>query len=324
MKKFAWIFATLTLIIFNNVLANPIDHLDIRQPFKSKVIGPKLTSDIKLECHQICDVDQVINAFISMNSQPFESANQMFKVYKNGELIYQITVSDHMDSISAPHIGFIDLPGTVPAPGTNDAALDCRFDTDYSCEDWAATAYAFDLLNYVRNVRIEFVITQDFIDSLKNTTNAAANVSVFALILMDISPTRPVGTISRHLLRKALEKELARRLGLGIEFLAGWALVDLIDAIISPNIQVGDIMVIQDGDSRVYRDGVQVSGPPGGTPPGNSGSGTGGNGGGGGNDNGGHSGGGSGGGGAGGLLCRVVWTGHGGYAGQSQLSCWYP
>jgi hypothetical protein len=43
----------------------------------------------------MCDLDEVINTFLKHNTREFASEFNMIKVFKNKELIYQITLTDH-------------------------------------------------------------------------------------------------------------------------------------------------------------------------------------------------------------------------------------
>lgn len=212
-----------------------------------------IENQIVLQClTDICEPEKEISEFL-YQKKIFTFGDVWIVVQHKGQEIYRESLKKFIHqywiknegngAASARKVNFPsgDLSDVVsPA----DAALNCQYDMDYSCQDWQSSPYYGDYIieldSYIRSVEIRFVVSQQYIDA----NNAAKNKMVAAAL------TVPIGRLGNFLLRYA-EIYVPSFVAEAMIFTSLGTLISL-----PPSLEVGDMLVFRDGEVTVIKPGA--------------------------------------------------------------------
>ncbi len=211
----------------------------------------------------MCDLDEVINTFLKHNTREFASEFNMIKVFKNKELIYQITLTDHQDAQPYTH-NASDIEVLRKQLKDNiqfslfDGALSCEHDTDASCEQWYSEPAVNSLLNQIRNSYFVIPVDQNYINHQREAIESAGEATGVFLAALNVTPL--TAGLSYALKKAIAQRMYAAFLARGGAALAGLTLPQAIAATYPLGVEVDDIIVIDGGEWSLYRNNIKIKG----------------------------------------------------------------
>ncbi|CAH9065838.1 hypothetical protein PSECIP111951_03449 [Pseudoalteromonas holothuriae] len=129
-----------------------------------------------ISCNFGCDVDQELKYVFSFYDTYVGKA-QVFNFFEGEQFVKSITLKEYLDefypdaqrsSVQSINKNFKSTDFVQPL----DMPLDCRYDPDFSCEQWLES----DFLDYVINRKFELKVTQEFIDGNENARRVALSL----------------------------------------------------------------------------------------------------------------------------------------------------
>ncbi|CAH9053591.1 hypothetical protein PSECIP111951_02443 [Pseudoalteromonas holothuriae] len=225
----------ISTLSYANDLTTYMDSLDQREITTSHLDD---NGHFNVLCRYSCNIDQEFRYIFSFYDTYF-GKEQVFNFFDGSELVESITLEEYLD---------IYYP-TVPRIVSNDVQpldmpLDCRYDPDYSCEQWVQS----DFLDYVINKKVEFTVTQEFIDGNNDARRIA--ISVVTANAVGKIAARVAAALSVIIRSSLVEATTATAIN---EILTGtnWYRTDL---------QAGDTLVIKGGSLLEVRSGSSSGG----------------------------------------------------------------
>ncbi|BBN83748.1 hypothetical protein PA25_37330 [Pseudoalteromonas sp. A25] len=193
---------------------------------------------LNIVCRYSCDIDRELRYIFSFYDTYF-GQQQVFNFFEGDELINSISLEDYLHTFYPNSQRTID-EGVQPL----DMPLDCRYDPDYSCEQWVQS----DFLDYVINKKVEFTVTQEFIDGNNDARRIA--ISLVTANVVGKVAARVAAALRVLISSRLVESTTATMLN---EVLTGtnWYRTDL---------QVGDTLVIKAGRLLEIRSGSSSGG----------------------------------------------------------------
>lgn len=119
---------------------------------------------------------------------------------------------------------------------TDDHALSCEHDSDYSCEKWARSAAVTELRDYLRSTTIRIDITQAYINDLNRSNQ------IMAAVLTAV----PVAAVGRLIL--ALSETLYMSIAADTASAVAGVLVGLA---VETELKAGDVLLFVDGGETI-------------------------------------------------------------------------
>jgi hypothetical protein len=163
---------------FNIANANSLtEFMSDLEPREATYFPLDNNGHFNISCKFSCDIDKELKNVFSFYDT-YTSASQVFNFFEGEQFIRSITLGEYLEEYypNARRSSNSAIPGLVQ---TFDMPLDCRYDPDFSCEQWMKS----DLVDYLVNKKLEFKVTQDFIDG----NEAAIRIGISLLTANAIS-----------------------------------------------------------------------------------------------------------------------------------------
>lgn len=197
-------------------------------------------------CYQSdCNSLQNIKSFI--NGQPEKEFNDadVFYIYDNNVIVNSTTYADYLIEVDKFH--------TI---SKRDAALNCSFDSDYSCSDWKNDPSTRALVNYIQNVQwntAPLTNIQVQIDSYLHSLGVS--IAVGSLLAI---PVVGVESVSVILIRIG-GQFFAKVVGNSVSGVIGTTIAFGLDLQTASKFLPGDVLIFQNGKVvKVIRNGKEI------------------------------------------------------------------
>jgi hypothetical protein len=128
-----------------------------------------------------CDIEREIFKYLGYQNN-FESELVSFNLYSGGVVIDSMNLGAFISNNSdfkKTEITKKIIKSELQV-GTLDASLTCGNDNDYSCDEWKRYVQTARLMNYLNQVQLTFVVTQQNIDESERLRNFVANLILAA------------------------------------------------------------------------------------------------------------------------------------------------
>ena len=182
---------------------------------------------VAVYCPESCDIDKSIDNFIK--DVGGLSGEVMIDVLSNNQVVYTTTVASHQ--------GLIKNPLSEPI-SVLDASLKCEWDRDFSCNDWESDElwgnYAMGVRGELKNIVLEFPVSQSYAATLNRVNNWIFNAMTF-------SPTGAVAAYIAKFGTTALWRVI-------IASSVGATMIDQLNQLNRERFNKGDVILVTDGD----------------------------------------------------------------------------
>ena|GEM_PF-5190195 len=165
---------------------------------------------IFLECtNNPCIPEKVISEFL-YTKKVFSKGDVTVIVKQNNQETFRESLKKYITNYWIPHEGYGMYKSKYSVIGTAvkssnrwsiaafDSSLNCEFDNDYNCSDWASSPYfgdyVLELDNYLRSIELRFTATREFVQGNESaraimvsmlTSVPAARIGSYALRYSD-------------------------------------------------------------------------------------------------------------------------------------------
>lgn len=192
-----------------------------------------------------CNAMDVVSKYISSSNQDFKSSD-MFYIYDSNVVVDTITYSDYLSYLKK-------FPVT---PMQRDAALDCRFDVDYNCDDWKDSKGATAIVNYLQNYTFRTQPLSSFEIEARTFLKQVLNGVVVGAITA-VQLNKVAGKITQLILMQTGNKTLGLVVAGGVTGGLSTAAGYIMDS--KSVFQVGDVVVFKGGKLiSVIRNGIEI------------------------------------------------------------------
>lgn len=214
--------------------------------FSYNVSAEATPEEYNLICYQSdCNSLQNVKSFI--NGQPDKTFNDadVFYIYDDDVIINSTTYSDYLINV--------DKFRTI---SKRDAALNCSFDSNYSCSDWKKDPSTRYLVNYIQNVKWNTApLTQIQVQLDSYLNSIGATIAVGSLLA---TPVLGVESLSVIMIRIG-GQYFAKVVGNSVSGVIGTTIAFGLDLQTASKFLPGDVLIFQNGKVvKVIRNGKEI------------------------------------------------------------------
>lgn len=209
---------------------------------------------IVLECSSPCNAVITVSDFLK-SGHIFSNKRDVLVVEDSGLNVFEMPLEDYLEIFWIPNDGYPtksntkpELKRAEPIYRTFDAALDCRYDRDYSCADWYSdyrySDYLIEAQSIVLGTEIRVFVTQSLIDSNEEAMAYAVTAATIIPAGRLVSFITKYGTSAEgQLLLKAISGTI-----ISVQ------LSKLSSSSVKRTLKVGDILVFYGGNVSIIRE----------------------------------------------------------------------
>ena len=222
--------------------------------FSSLVSSNEYENVIVIECDINCEPEVSISNFIKTGHR-FSSDNVRLIVEDAGVNVFDLSLVSYLENYWIPNNGYPDesynnfthktTKGVTGQIYPMDSALDCRYDSNYSCRDWKGDIRYLDTIADLQDIMLNTTFKIEVTERLLQSENEAIRIAIV------FSSYIPAGRVASFLAKFA-ELTLPT---LFVEAAAGTAISELLTSSnwYKLNLKVGDVLIINNGNVTVIR-----------------------------------------------------------------------
>lgn len=221
--------------------------------FSGEIISRPIESSLEINtvCQKNCNFIEEISAFKKIYKGNAIGKTVNFINSRSGSISFSVPIED---VYSYQDYGTLNLTDQDQSVGLMDAGLDCFYN---SKEPWCTDGwnnspewedYRIAIQEHLFNSRIEIIVDQRFLDNMKDGQS----------FLWSVLTAVPASRITSTILKMIEKYGVAYVNKTAAESLAGGTISYLFGKLASVKYKIGDIILIENGKSKLIRDGVVI------------------------------------------------------------------